>query len=180
MSPFVRRGDIIISLKVINRQMNYLQFGGAAIYLWMSDNNKLLLLRSALCLDFVRCKNAVITVGVLKIVYVTLNIRYKLELLWTTHFHPQHNFTLKMSKQHSKFIELTYFVKHDTNGKKCYIENEVITIRKFLIGNRFVEFGRHIFKLLLPHFLTFTAILTSIVNFLLTSMTKETTPILPL
>ena len=39
--------------------------------------------------------------------------------------------------------ELTYFLKHETKGKMCYTENEVISILEVLIDNILVEFGAH-------------------------------------
>jgi hypothetical protein len=60
------------------------------------------------------------------------------------------HFTLrKKYMQRSKFIvlchELTLFVKHETKCKRCYTEDEVISMLEFVIGNIFVEFGGHIF-----------------------------------
>lgn len=37
--------------------------------------------------------------------------------------------------------EFTYFVKHETKGKKCYTEKEVIYVLEFLIDNILVELG---------------------------------------
>ena len=55
---------------------------------------------------------------------------------------------LIFGKQRYKFIvlnhELTYFVKHKTKGKKCYIEN-IISMLEILIDNIFAEFGWHFF-----------------------------------
>ena len=36
------------------------------------------------------------------------------------------------------------FVRHETKGKKCYTENEAISMLELLINNIFVEFGGHI------------------------------------
>ena len=62
-----------------------------------------------------------------------------------------HNaFSFKKDKRRHKVIvlghELSYFVKYKTKGKKCYTENEVISMLEFLIDNIFVEFGGHIFQ----------------------------------
>ena len=40
--------------------------------------------------------------------------------------------------------ELTDFVKHETKGKKCYTENEVISMLEILIDSIILEFVRYI------------------------------------
>ena len=59
-------------------------------------------------------------------------------------------FYFKSGRQRYKFIvlghELTYFVKHKMKGRKCYTENEVIIMLKFLIYNIFGEFVGNIFQ----------------------------------
>jgi hypothetical protein len=77
-----------------------------------------------------------------------------------------------------KFIvlghELTYFVKHETKGRKLYTENEVISMLEFLIDNILVEFGRYVFQQIIDiHMGTNCASLPDY-------MTKETTSFSPL
>jgi hypothetical protein len=60
-----------------------------------------------------------------------------------------HNaFYLKMLFKLTVLVqELTYFVKHETKNKKCYTENEVISIFVFLIGRAFVVFHKSLVSL---------------------------------
>ena len=70
--------------------------------------------------------------------------KFKTSLLEIIH----HAIYFTNGSQGYKFIvlghKLTYYVKHKI--KKCFIENELISILEFLISNIFVEFRGHIHK----------------------------------
>ena len=58
---------------------------------------------------------------------------------------PLAHFCLILDRQLYKLIvldhELTYFIRHETRGKRCFTENEVISMLDFLVDNRFVALG---------------------------------------